>query len=204
MASLKEVKRLKELCEKYELEGRGVLDGFPNTKLASMYNGIGPEKFPGWLRAVLDFIHPSLAPVAFIHDVEWTLSDGTKESFTASNKRFKRNGSKVAKAEYAWYNPRRYAVINSARRFGNICQTFGWAAWRMCQSRSDLGSGEAVSAKRKFERSENHAPFTAKDVEEQKANAPRVAARFAAGLRPGGYSVMLSAMKNGGGAEAVE
>ena len=219
MASLKEVKRLKELCEKYELEGRGVLDGFPNTKLASMYNGIGPEKFPGWLRAVLDFIHPSLAPVAFIHDVEWTLSDGTKESFTASNKRFKRNGSKVAKAEYAWYNPRRYAVMNSARRFGNICQTFGWAAWRMCQSRSDLGSGEAVSAKRKFERSENHAPFTAKDVEEQKyppangrpvgaamggANAPRVAARFAAGLRPGGYSVMLSAMKNGGGAEAVQ
>lgn len=204
MASLKEVKRLKELCEKYELEGRGVLDGFPNTKLASMYNGIGPEKFPGWLRAVLDFIHPSLAPVAFIHDVEWTLSDGTKESFTASNKRFKRNGSKVAKAEYAWYNPRRYAVMNSARRFGNICQTFGWAAWRMCQSRSDLGSGEAVSAKRKFERSENHAPFTAKDVEEQKANAPRVAARFAAGLRPGGYSVMLSAMKNGGGAEAGE
>ncbi len=162
MASLKEVKRLKELCEKYELEGRGVLDGFPNTKLASMYNGIGPEKFPGWLRAVLDFIHPSLAPVAFIHDVEWTLSDGTKESFTASNKRFKRNGSKVAKAEYAWYNPRRYAVMNSARRFGNICQTFGWAAWM--------------------------APFTAKDVEEQKANA----------------AVMLSAMKNGGGAEAVQ
>ena len=167
----------------------------------------------------------------------------TKESFTASNKRFKRNGSKVAKAEFAWYNPRRYAVINSARRFGNICQTFGWAAWRMCQSRSDLGSGEAVSARcaeeallrrgaegedraegaqaaaRKFERSENHAPFTAKDVEEQKyppangrpvgaamggANAPRVAARFAAGLRPGGYSVMLSAMKNGGAAEAVQ
>ena len=162
MASLKEVKRLKELCEKYELEGRGVLDGFPNTKLASMYNGIGPEKFPGWLRAVLDFIHPSLAPVAFIHDVEWTLSDGTKESFTASNRRFKRNGSKVAKAEYAWYNPRRYAVMNSARRFGNICQTFGWAAWM--------------------------APFTAKDVEEQKANA----------------AVMLSAMKNGGAAEAVQ
>lgn len=145
MASLKEVKRLKELCEKYELEGRGVLDGFPNTKLASMYNGIGPEKFPGWLRAVLDFIHPSLAPVAFIHDVEWTLSDGTKESFTASNRRFKRNGSKVAKAEFAWYNPRRYAVINSARRFGNICQTFGWAAWM--------------------------APFTAKDVEAQRMSA---------------------------------
>ncbi len=154
MATLKEVKRLKELCDKYELEGRGVLDGFPNTKLASMYNGIGPEKFPGWLRAVLDFLHPSLAPVAFIHDVEWSLSDGTKESFAASNKRFKRNGSRVAKCEYAWYNPRRYAVMNQARRFGNICQRFGWAAWM--------------------------APFTAKDVEEQRTNA----------------ALMLSAMKS--------
>ena len=68
MASLKEVKRLMNLCEEYDLEGRSVLKGFTNTQLASMYNGIGPEKFPGWLRSVLDFLHPSLAPVAFIHE----------------------------------------------------------------------------------------------------------------------------------------
>jgi hypothetical protein len=145
MASLKEVKRLKELCEKYDLEGRAVLDGYTNTQLGSMYNGIGPEKFPGWLRAVLDFIHPSLAPVAFIHDVEWSLSDGTKESFAASNKRFRRNGCKVAKAEYAWYNPRRYIVEANAAKFAKLCQRFGWAAWM--------------------------APFSAQDVERQQANA---------------------------------
>ena len=178
MSTVNEVKRLRALCEDCELEGREILAKYTDEDLAAIFNGIGPEAFPSWLRTALDALHPSLAPVALIHDVEWSESDGTKESFTASNKRFKRNGSKVAKAEYAWYNPRRYAVMNSARRFGNICQTFGWAAWM--------------------------APFTAKDVEEQKANAPRVAARFAAGLRPGGYSVMLSAMKNGGGAEAVE
>ena len=129
MASLKEVKRVTELCEKYELEGREVIKGYTNTQLGSMYNGIGPEKFPGWLRAVLDALHPSLAPVAFIHDIEWSLSDGTKASFTESNRRFKRNGYKVAKAMYGVFNPRRYAVMNSARRFGNICQKFGWAAW---------------------------------------------------------------------------
>ena len=129
MASLKEVKRLKELCEKYELEGRGVLDGFPNTKLASMYNGIGPEKFPGWLRAVLDFIHPSLAPVAFIHDVEWSESDGTRETFAESNARFRRNGIKVACAAFGWWRPRRYKVMWDAVKFARICQRFGWAAW---------------------------------------------------------------------------
>ena len=75
MASLKEVKRLSELCEKYELEGREVIHGFSNTQLGSLYNGIGPESFPGWLRAVIDFLHPSLEPVAFIHDVEWSESE---------------------------------------------------------------------------------------------------------------------------------
>ena len=129
MATLKEVKRLKALCNEYELEGREIFDTFTNTELASVFNGIGPESFPDWLRAVLDYIHPSLAPVAFIHDAEWSRSDGTKESFTASNERFKRNGYKVAKAEFSWWRPRRYLVMNDARRFGNICQTLGWNGW---------------------------------------------------------------------------
>ena len=73
--------------------------------------------------------HRLPAPVAFIHDIEWSLSDGTKDSFTASNKRFKRNGSKVAKAEYAWYNPRRYKVMWDAAKFARVCQRLGWAAW---------------------------------------------------------------------------
>ena len=145
MASLKEVKRVTELCEKFQLEGRDVIKGYTNTQLGSMYNGIGPEKFPGWLRAVLDALHPSLAPVAFIHDIEWSLSDGTKVSFTESNRRFKRNGYKVAKAMFPWWRPRRYAVMADAARFAKLCQKFGWAAWM--------------------------APFTAKDVEAQRMSA---------------------------------
>ena len=145
MASLKEVKRVTELCEKYELEGRDVIKGYTNTQLGSMYNGIGPEKFPGWLRAVLDALHPSLAPVAFIHDIEWSLSDGTKASFTESNRRFKRNGCKVAKAMYGVFNPRRYKVMWDAAKFARVCLRFGWAAWM--------------------------APFTAKDVEAQRMSA---------------------------------
>ena len=130
MATLQEVRRLRLLCEKYELEGREILNHFSDEKLAEVFNGIGPEAFPDWLRAVLDFIHPSLEPVAFLHDAEWELSDGTKESFTASNERFKRNGYKVAKADFSWWRPRRYLVMNDARRYGNYCQLFGWSAWR--------------------------------------------------------------------------
>ena len=67
--------------------------------------------------------------MAFIHDIEWHESDGSKEKFTESNNRFKTNGYTAAKANYSWWNPLRYIVMNHARRFGNICQLFGWAAW---------------------------------------------------------------------------
>ena len=129
MATLNEIKRLRAACEDCGLEGREILAKYTDEELAALFNGIGPEAFPPWLRAVLDFIHPSLEPVAFLHDAEWELSDGTKESFTASNERFKRNGYKVAKADFGWWRPRRYVVMNHARRFGNICQAFGWSAW---------------------------------------------------------------------------
>lgn len=145
MATLKEVKRLIEEAEMFELEGRALPQLFTNTDLGSIYNGIGPESFPGWLRAFLDKLHPSLAVVAFIHDIEWFLSDGSRESFTDSNKRFRRNGFKVARAKFAWYRPRRYIVMWDAWKFARICQRFGWAAWM--------------------------AGYTARDVEEMKKEA---------------------------------
>ena len=132
MNKLKEIKRLRELAEKYALEDREILGKFPMNRLAQIYNGIGPDAFPAWLRGCVTALHPSLAVVAFIHDVEWSESDGTDETFKATNDRFKRNGYKVAEAEFGWYNPRRWIVMNQARRFGNICQKFGRSGWLKC------------------------------------------------------------------------
>ena len=143
MATLKDVKRLKVLCEKYELEGREILEKFTNTELQSVYNGIGPESFPDWLRGLVNTLHPTLEPAAFIHDAEWALSDGTAASFAASNSRFKRNGYKAAKAEFGWWRPRRYLVMNDARRYGNYCQLFGWSAWRAPYDERRKADGEA-------------------------------------------------------------
>ena len=135
-----------------------MIHGFSNTQLGSLYNGIGPESFPGWLRAVIDFLHPSLEPVAFIHDIEWSLSDGTKESFTASNERFRRNGVKIAKAMYSFWNLRRYVVEADAAKFAKLCQKFGWAAWM--------------------------APFNAKDVEAQRMSAAVILASTKGAAEP--------------------
>ena len=129
MHGLKHIEELKALAEKLQLENREIIRKYNMRELCSIYNGIGPDSFPEWLRGLVSALHPSLAVVAFIHDIEWHESDGSKEKFTESNNRFKTNGYTVAKANYSWWNPLRYIVMNHARRFGNICQLFGWAAW---------------------------------------------------------------------------
>ena len=111
MNRLKEVKELKALAEELQLENREIIRKYKITELAGIYNGIGPDSFPEWLIGLLSTLHPSLAVVAFIHDIEWHESDGSKEKFTESNNRFKTNGYTVAKANYSWWNPLRYIVM---------------------------------------------------------------------------------------------
>lgn len=129
MASIDEIKKLKALCEECKLENREILSKYTDGELASIFNGIGPDAFPQWLRSALDALHPSLAPVALIHDAEWHESDGTEESFTESNSRFRRNGCAVASASFGWWRLRRYKVMWDSVKFARICQRFGWSAW---------------------------------------------------------------------------
>ena len=129
MGSFKEIKELKALANEYQLENREISGKYTIAQLSSIYNGIGPDAFSEWLRKTISALHPSLAVVAFIHDIEWHESNCTREKFKESNERFKTNGYKVAQAKFGWYNPLRYIVMNHARRFGNACQLFGWNAW---------------------------------------------------------------------------
>lgn len=127
---------LVDLAKKVNLIGVSVLDRYTYAELSKIYNGIGAESFPIWLRDAISALHPSLQVVALIHDVEWENSDGTVESFTASNERFKENGYLIAKYNYKWYDPRRYIVMCSASKFAKICQNFGFIIWK-----SNVGKG---------------------------------------------------------------
>ena len=48
MAGVDEVKRLKALCDEYDLEGREILSQYTDDELAAIFNGIGPDAFPQW------------------------------------------------------------------------------------------------------------------------------------------------------------
>ena len=130
MNRLKEIKELKRQAEEFQLENREILGKYTMTELASIYNGIGPDRFPEVLRTALDKLNPSLRPVAFIHDIQYHVG-GTKEDFTAANTLFKVNGKRMAFATYGWYDPRRYLVWNTARRFGNLCELFGLKGYNL-------------------------------------------------------------------------
>ncbi len=130
MTTIKWAGGLRRLCAACELENRSILDKYTDAELAHIYNGIGPEWFPQWLRKVMDALHPSLAPAAFIHDVEWSESDGSRAAFDMSNARFRRNGLKLAAMVFEWWRPRRYKVMWDAVKFALACQCFGWRAWR--------------------------------------------------------------------------
>ena len=111
-----------------KLENVHILDKYSITEISRIYNGIGPDRFPAELRELLNSLHPTLLPVALIHDVEYHVG-GTKEQFSASNRRFYTNGKMAAFDAYGWYDPRRYLVWNKARQFANLCELFGYIGW---------------------------------------------------------------------------
>ena len=111
-----------------KLENVHILDKYSITEIGKIYNGIGPDRFPDWLREIVTASADLFEPAALIHDVEYHVG-GTREQFTAANDRFKQNCYTLVKDRYGWYDPRRYLWLNKARRWGNYCQFFGWDGW---------------------------------------------------------------------------
>ena len=105
-----------------------ILDEYTIAEIGKIYNGIGPDRFPDWLREIVTASADLFEPAALIHDVEYH-EGGTREQFTAANDRFKQNCYTLVKDRYGWYDPRRYLWLNKARRWGNYCQLFGWEGW---------------------------------------------------------------------------
>lgn len=120
--------KIEELIRKIktmELEGAEILDRFTAEAIGKIYNGIGPDRFPDWLRKIVTESAGIFEPAAVIHDVEYDIG-GTWQDFTDANERFRRNCYRLVKAEYPWWSPLRYAWLNKARRWANYCQLFGW------------------------------------------------------------------------------
>ena len=122
------VKELIQKARKLHLENVEILDRYSVEEISVIYNGIGPDRFPDWLRKIVTESAELFEAAALIHDVEYD-EGGTREQFTAANDRFRRNCYTLVKDQYGWYDIRRYLWMNKARRWSNYCELFGWSGW---------------------------------------------------------------------------
>ncbi|MBQ9501778.1 MAG: hypothetical protein IJU70_06455 [Lentisphaeria bacterium] len=112
-------------ARQHNLAGLAVLWNFSMEELQRIYNGLGPDRFPQWLRDLVTEASGLFEPAALIHDVRFHVG-GTRGDFSAANVEFHENCKTLVKAAYAWYDPRRYKWLFRAWRYYRYCQDFGW------------------------------------------------------------------------------
>lgn len=126
-----EIEDIRHDAIRLHLIGSMQLKYIPIDILAAAYNGTGPEFLPQKIRDRLDAASRPFLPAVMIHDVDYTMSDGSHRSFRIANQHLFWNCITCANNAYTWTNWRRYALYLQAwvmyRAVSN--PKFGWVAW---------------------------------------------------------------------------
>lgn len=116
MATAEHLKKLMELCEKYELEGVRTVEKYTLEELAQIYNGAGPDSWIPAARDVLTDLMELFEPVVLIHDVQFSESDALHETFEHTVDVWKQNCKKIFDAEYPLWTWRQLSASYRRRR----------------------------------------------------------------------------------------
>ena len=116
MATAEHLKKLIELCEKYELEGLRTVEKYTIEELARIYNGAGPDSWIPAARDVLTDLMELFEPVVLIHDVQFSESDALHETFERTVDVWKQNCKKIFDAEYPLWTWRQLSASYRRRR----------------------------------------------------------------------------------------
>ena len=101
--SLAEVRRIIDLAEQYQLEGRGIIREYLVSEIVEVYNGAGPDSWLPLGRETLTIFMSLFKPVILIHDLDFDRSDGADNTFLEVTARWKRNGRTILDAEYPFW-----------------------------------------------------------------------------------------------------
>lgn len=151
MATAEHLKKLMELCEKYELEGLRTVEKYTLEELAQIYNGAGPDSWIPAARDVLTALMELFEPVVLIHDVQFSESDALHETFERTVDVWKQNCKKIFDAEYPLWTWRRLSASYRRRRAywygvmqaGNLAISTHAAFKAWCAAHSAREDGDA-------------------------------------------------------------
>ena len=130
---------IREEVVRLDLSGKDQVSGLSIDDLEKAFNGTGPEFLPEKIRQDLDKRNRPLLPSVMVHDVDFTMSDGTVGGFMQANRRLLRNATACACASYPWNDLRRYVLILKAVALYSACKRFGWAAWILAYCKNQKG-----------------------------------------------------------------
>lgn len=136
MKTLSDISAIRADVVRLRLAGHRRVGTLADADLADAYNGTGPEFLPDAIRARLDAVTRPFRPAVMVHDVDFTLSDGTVGSFRAANRRLLVNCIICACDAHPWYSWRRYALILESVVIYRACAKFGWIAWIQAYSKN--------------------------------------------------------------------
>jgi len=93
------------------------------SELAAACNGVGPDRWPAWMRWILSVLLRPLEASSSPHDWEYSLPNKSYAHFTRANFRLAANAAKEALYDV------RPCVIPLGILAALFCQIFGWRAY---------------------------------------------------------------------------
>ena len=133
MYDVNEIEKLMDVAVLADLDlGRAAKLGV--DRIAEIYNGCGPEWLHPAAREKLTKHLSLFGPAFAVHDVDFTLANGSTSDFSAANDRLEANCLKLADYRYGWLNWRRYTARAAAIEIASLCRRYGWVSYtRACK-----------------------------------------------------------------------
>lgn len=128
--SLPTAVKLKQKAIDLNLDGLSVFYFYTNEEMERVYNGIGPDRFPSWLRDMISECNHVLLPAVLIHDLDYD-HGGTLDDFFKANSRLCKNMSKCAKEKYGKHSLKTIYYTIKAKFFKMLCDQFGEEGWNL-------------------------------------------------------------------------
>ena len=141
-AQAKHAEHVRREVLRLDLSRSPVFDLLTPAEFAAIYNGYGPDDWPAELRAAITWLYDNWEPLAAVHDVDFSRSDGTRKGWLEATARWGINASLALSDRYpmrkAWLWPARAVAWTKLRASYRALQLGSWGAWVSAAGRNGV------------------------------------------------------------------